>query len=172
MCVCVCVCVCHIWLFATLRTVAHQATSTHGILQARILEWVAISFSRGTSQPRDPTRVSRITGRCFTVSVTSLVAQMVKHLPAMQETGVWFLVGKIPWRRKWQSTPALLPGKSHGRRSLTGYSPWGHKESDMTERLHFHFHSSSQMKKPSLEIITFSGQVKGMSHHRDRGDMV
>ncbi|KAB0384662.1 hypothetical protein FD755_006579 [Muntiacus reevesi] len=36
-------------------------------------------------------------------------------------------------------TPVLLPGKSHGQRSLVGYSPWGHKESDMTERLHFHF---------------------------------
>ena len=49
-------------------------------------------------------------------------------------------VGKIPWRRKWQSTPALLPGKSHGQRILIGYSPWGLKESDTTERLHFHFH--------------------------------
>ena len=39
---------------------------------------------------------------------------------------------KIPWRRKWQSTPVLLPGKSHGQRSLAGYSPWGHKESDTT----------------------------------------
>ena len=37
------------------------------------------------------------------------------------------------WRRKWQPTPVFLPGKSHGRRSLVGYSPWGHKESDMTE---------------------------------------
>ena len=46
-------------------------------------------------------------------------------------------VGKIPWRRKWQSTLVLLPGKSHGQRSLVGYSPWGRKESDMTERLHF-----------------------------------
>ena len=36
-------------------------------------------------------------------------------------------------------TPVLLPGKSHGRRSLVGFSPWGHKESDTTERLHFHF---------------------------------
>ena len=43
------------------------------------------------------------------------------------------------WRRKWQSTPVLLPGKSHGQRSLVGYSPWGRKESDTTERLHFHF---------------------------------
>ena len=41
------------------------------------------------------------------------------------------------WRRKWQSTPALSPGKSHGQRSLIGYSPWGRKESDTTERLHF-----------------------------------
>ena len=46
-------------------------------------------------------------------------------------------VGKIPWRRKWQSTPGLLPGKSHGLRSLVGYSAWGRKESDMTEQLHF-----------------------------------
>ena len=36
-------------------------------------------------------------------------------------------VGKIPWRRKWQSTPVSLPGKSHGQRSLAGYSPWGGK---------------------------------------------
>ena len=38
-------------------------------------------------------------------------------------------VGKIPWRRKWQSTPVFLPEKSHGQRSLAGYSLWGHKES-------------------------------------------
>jgi len=42
-------------------------------------------------------------------------------------------------RRKWQLTPVLLPGKSHGQRSLVGYSPWGLEESDTTERLHFHF---------------------------------
>ena len=42
-------------------------------------------------------------------------------------------------RRQWQPTPVLLPGKSHGRRSLVGCSPWGGEESDMTERLHFHF---------------------------------
>ena len=36
-------------------------------------------------------------------------------------------VGKIPWRRKWQSPPVLLPGKSHGQRNLAGYSPWGHR---------------------------------------------
>ena len=42
-------------------------------------------------------------------------------------------------RRQWHPTPVLLPGKSHGRRSLAGCSPWGREESDTTERLHFHF---------------------------------
>ena len=48
-------------------------------------------------------------------------------------------VGKIPWRRKWQPTPVLLLGKFHGWRSLVCYRPWGRKESDTTEWLHFHF---------------------------------
>ena len=42
-------------------------------------------------------------------------------------------------RRQWQPTPVLLPGKSHGRRSLVGCSPWGHQELDTTEQLQFHF---------------------------------
>ena len=42
-------------------------------------------------------------------------------------------------RRQWHPTPVLLPGRSHGRRSLVGCSPWGREESDMTKRLHFHF---------------------------------
>ena len=45
-------------------------------------------------------------------------------------------VRKIPWRRKWQPTPGFLPGKFHGQRSLAGYSPWGHEESDSTEHRH------------------------------------
>ena len=45
----------------------------------------------------------------------------------------------MAWRRQWHPTPVLLPGKSHGQRSLVGCSPWGREESDMTERLHFHF---------------------------------
>ena len=53
----------------------------------------------------------------------------------MQETPVQSLGWKFPWRRKWQPTPVFLPGKSYGQRSLVGYSPWGCKESDTTERL-------------------------------------
>ena len=54
-----------------------------------------------------------------------LVAQKVKNLPAMQETGFNPWVGKFLWRREWQSTPVFLPGESHGQRNLAGYSPWG-----------------------------------------------
>ena len=55
----------------------------------------------------------------------SLVAQMVKNLPAMWETQVWSCIEKIPWRREWQPTPVFLSGESHGQRSLESYSPWG-----------------------------------------------
>ena len=44
-------------------------------------------------------------------------------------------VGKIPWRRTWESTPVFLPGESHRRRSLVGYSPQGRKELDTTETI-------------------------------------
>ena len=58
---------------------------------------------------------------------------MVKNPPATQETQVPSLGWEDPWRRKWQPTPGFLPGKSHGQRSLAGYSPWGLKESGTTE---------------------------------------
>ena len=49
-------------------------------------------------------------------------------------------VVKIPWRRKWQPTPVFLPGKLYEQRSLTVYSPWSHKESDITEPVHANTH--------------------------------
>ena len=92
------------------------------------------------------------------VGWTSLVAQMVKDLPAMQETQVpslggedplekemathsnilaWTVACQVPLSMKFsrQPTPIFLPGEFHGQRNLAGYSPWGHKESDMTEQL-------------------------------------
>ena len=57
---------------------------------------------------------------------TSLLAQTEKRLPTMRETRFQSLGGEDPWRRKWQLTPVFFPGKSHGQRSLVGYSPWGH----------------------------------------------
>ena len=52
---------------------------------------------------------------------------------------VFLVMYGCEWRRQWHPTPVLLPGKSHGRRSPVGCSPWGHEESDTTEQLHFHF---------------------------------
>ena len=68
-------------------------------------------------------------------SWASLLGQMVKNPPAMWETQSSIPVGKIPWRTERLPTPVFLPGESHGRRSLVGYSAWGRKEWDMAERL-------------------------------------
>ena len=59
-----------VWLFATPWTVGYQGPLSMGIFQARILEWVAISFSSKSSQPRDQTQVSSIAGRHFTIWAT------------------------------------------------------------------------------------------------------
>ena len=60
-------------------------------------------------------------------------------------------VWKIPWRRAWQLTPVFLPGESHGQRGLAGYSPWGRKESDRTERL--------SLSLPPMCVCTSLSQV-------------
>ena len=57
--------------------------------------------------------------------------------------------GRFSWRRKWQSTPVFMPGKSHGLRSLGGYSPWNHKASDTTERLQL---SSASLSCGSIKL--------------------
>ena len=84
-------------------------------------------------------------------------------------------VRKIPWKRKWQPTPVLLPGKSHGRMSLVSCSPWGHKELDTTEWLHFHkaiknksFGSSlhpptSSKTAPNHNVVTYLAINPAMS---------
>ena len=62
---------------------------------------------------------------------------MVKNSPAnvgdMKRCGFDPWVGKIPWKKAWHPIPVFLPGESLGQRSLAGYSPWGHKELDMTK---------------------------------------
>ena len=102
-----------------------------GVLQAVILEWVAMHFSRGSSQPRDQTQVSLITGRFFTIWATRealvrvnnaamnmnitniyghafLVAQRLKRLPAMQETWVWSLGWKDPLEKEMATHSSIL----------------------------------------------------------------
>ena len=82
--------------------------------------WAAIY---GVTQ--SPTRLKQLSSSNYILTVGIVWPQL-------------FLQGP-PQERQWHPTPVLLPGKSHGRRSLVGCSPWGCEESDMTERLHFHF---------------------------------
>ena len=94
------------------------------------------------------------------ITRASLVAQMIKHLPAMRETWVRSWVGKIPWRRKWQPTPLFLPGEFHGQRSLAGYSSWGCKESDTTEQL---THTHAAAFQAPLSSTVYQSLLKTMS---------
>ena len=85
-----------------------------------------------------------------------MIASLVAQASVCQQCGrpgfdPW--VRKIPWRRKWQSTPVLLPGKSHGWRSQVGYSPLGRKESDTTEKLDFHIVLIMDMNLSKLQEI-------------------
>ena len=83
---------CLVWLLATPWSVAHQAPLFMGILQARILEWVAIPFSRESSQPRDRTQLSCIAGRFFTSWATReapswkllLLSRFIRELVALK----------------------------------------------------------------------------------------
>ena len=111
-----------VWLLATLWTVAYQALSVRGILQVRILEWIARPLARGSFWPRDPT------------SVFLQCKQILYHWGNLPSGRYRFdsWVGNMPWRRKWQPTPVFLPGKSYRQRSLAGYSPWGGKETQLS----------------------------------------
>ena len=90
--------------------------------------------------------------RTFWRTRASLRAQMVKNLPTMGRPGFDPWVGKIPWRRKWQPTPVFLPGEFHGQRSMVGYSPWGHNESDTTEWLTTHTQGSQRVRHDRSDL--------------------
>ena len=79
------------------------------------------------------------------------VAYTVKNLLAMQETWVLSLGGEDPLEKGMQPTQVFLPGEFHGQRSLVGYSPWGHKESDITKQLMAPHSSTLAWKIPWTE---------------------
>ena len=85
----------------------------------------------------------------------SLVAQLVKNLPVIQETWVQSLGWEDPWRREWQPTPVFLSGESHGQRSLVGYSPWGPKESDTTEVTYLCWHGALGLFTTAAALFFF-----------------
>ena len=77
------------------------------------------------------------TMRYHLTSVYELKGRKTNVVEVMKKLQYWHTAVR-EWRRQWHPTPVLLPGKSHGRRSPVGCSPWGRKELDSTERLHFH----------------------------------
>ena len=91
-------CVSRVWLFATPWTVSYQAPLSMGILQARVLEWYVIAFSRGSSQPRDWTRVSCIAGRFFTVWATRVSTGRWNLELRHTETSASHLCGSCEWQ--------------------------------------------------------------------------
>ena len=114
---------------------------------------------QGSSWPRDWSCVSCIRGRFLT------------HGP----TGdTWYVASSsYSRRRQWHPTPVFLPGKSHGRRSLVGYSPWGRWGSDMTERLHFHFPALEKAMATHSSVLAWRipgtvepGGLPSMGSHR------
>ena len=78
-----------------------------------------------------------------------------RRLKRLKRCGFNPWVKKIPWRRKWQCPPVFLPGEFHGQRSLVGCSPWGCKESDMTEHASIHIYSL-EMEGFLIETKEFS----------------
>ena len=125
-------------------------SSVHGILQARILEWLAVPFSRGSSQSRNGTQLSCIIGGFFMEkAMATHYSTLAWKIPWMEEPGRLQSMGSLRvrqhwatslslfpflhWRRKWQPTPVFLPGESQGRGSLVGCCLWGRTESDTPE---------------------------------------
>ena len=121
----------------------------------------------------DPAHHSRENGSCshrFPRTVSSSLSGNIQRIPRWlsdkestcqcrryRRRGFDPWVGKIPWRRTWQPTPVFLPGESHGWRSLAGYSPWGHTESDMTERLNI-IQRTTQLLLVSRREQVFKGR--------------
>ena len=79
---------------------------------------------------------------------------VVKNPPANAGDAGW-----IPWRRKWQPPPVFLPGKYHGQRSWADYSPWYHKESDMTDHIHTDIHTQTHNESFTFRSMTSASHI-------------
>ena len=98
----------------------------------------------------------------------SLGAQMVKDPPTMQETWARSLGREDPLEEAWQPTPVFLPGESHGQRSPVGHSPWGLKESDMTDQL-IHTHHVIFTPEFRLKEVLLHGKFQLRFRRIERG---
>ena len=148
-----------VWLFATPWSVACQAPLSLGFLRKEYRSGLPFPPPRDLPDPGiqsmslaypalqvDSLLLSHL-GRheryqslliSLFLNVTSLVAQIKTVCLQCRRPGFAPWVRKIAWRREWLPTPVFLPGEFHGQRSLLVYSPWGHKEAEITEWLsHF-----------------------------------
>ena len=96
----------------------------------------------------------------YIIDWASLVAQRLSVCLQCRRPGFDPWVRSILWRRKWQPTPVLLPGESHGQRSLVGYSPQGRKESDTTEHV-LSFYSFFWRRKWQPTPVFLPGESQG-----------
>ena len=102
--------------------------------------YVSMSFSQIIPPCPSPTESIRL--------IYTSVSLLLYHIQGYQ-------------RRQWHPTPVLLPGKSHGQRSLVGYSPWGHEESDMTEWLNSHFSLSCIGREMATHSSVLAWRISG-----------
>ena len=84
-------------------------------------------------------------------------AMSIGNLAVLHSRGL-----EMPWRRQWHPTPVLLPGKSHGRRSLVGCSPWGRQESTRLSDFPFTFHFHALGKEMATHSCAFAWRIPGM----------
>ena len=103
-------------------------------------------------------------GKTIALTIWTFVGKVMSQLfNVLSRFVIAFLPSsKCLRRRQWQPTPVLLPGKSHGRRSLVSCSPWGRYESDMTERLHFHFHFHALEKEMATHSSVLAWRIPGV----------
>ena len=128
--------------------------SCSGTLHLKLSGLVEVQELPGKNAETGENRIRCILWTCVYWAPTrwmraSLVAWMVKHPPAMQETRVWSLGREDPLEKAMATHSSILPRESHGQRSLVGYSPWGCKESDTTEQL-----SGGEASSTALHRVT------------------
>ena len=167
-----------------------RGSSVYGILQARTLECVAKPSCRGSPRPRNRTCLFpllhwQVGVFCFFFLTTSATWEAYIYIVYVyiyyNTIYIFYSICYVVYtiyiyqRRQWQPTPVLLPGKSHGRRSLVGCSPWGCKESDTPER--FHFHALEKEMATHSSILAWRvpetgdpGWLPSMGSHRVRHD--
>ena len=97
------------------------------------------------------------------ISHSVVLGTFTKELSGVicENTDFFRLSQDLLWRRQWQPTPVLLPGKSHGPRSLVGYSPRGRKELDTTEQLTFTFHFPALEKEMATHSSVLAWRISG-----------